>query len=61
MEFETLSEELALQIIDTCDEQEDSDRVLQAYQYLLDTEIYLSLPASFARKIENLVEQGLIG
>jgi hypothetical protein len=61
MEFDTMTEHLALQIIDACDAVTDSERVLQAYQYLLDTEAYLHLPNSYERTIENLVEQGLIG
>lgn len=58
---EMMTETLALQIIDNDDgDSGDEERLMQAWQYLLDTEAYLHLPAHYGRKIEELVEKGLI-
>lgn len=59
---DTMTELLALQIIDNDDGDFDNEeRILQAWQYLLDTEAYLKLAPHYVRKIEDLTEQGLIG
>ncbi len=59
---EEMDEELALHIIENDDGDADNEsRVLDAWQYLLDTEAYLHLAPKYERTITDLVERGVIG